>query len=331
MNHRFTTRTLITSLFAACLAVVFSPGLLSAVTQVNVDCNNPKAKIKTITAALAQVPISGPSTLLISGTCRENVTIQGFNMLTLQGNPTATIDGRANSALDAIDISESHVTLNNLTLSGGAGGLGCIWMSACIMDHVTIQDTAGIGLGVQRAAFARGNLLTIERNLWGGVAVSDSTTLVLRGATIQGNGGADLGGDGITIGPGGFVYIYADDTGVTPSVIQNHLYGNGISMGGLATLTIGPASITGNAMAGIALGGGAIVNLGGTTITGNGNHGVRIGPLSMIFFQGQRNTVSGNTGLQVVCDPPYSTTRGIARLSLPDGETNCPAEIEPNP
>lgn len=56
-----------------------------------------RAKIKTIKAGLAQLPAIGPSTLLVSGTCQENVLIQGYQFLTVQGNPMATIDGGRDS------------------------------------------------------------------------------------------------------------------------------------------------------------------------------------------------------------------------------------------
>jgi hypothetical protein len=45
----------------------------------------------TIKGALKTLNPAGPNTLTISGTCNENVVIQGFNRLTLLGKPGATI------------------------------------------------------------------------------------------------------------------------------------------------------------------------------------------------------------------------------------------------
>jgi hypothetical protein len=61
--------------------------------QLRVECGNPKAPLKSIGAGLKLVGNLAPATLLISGTCHENVVIQGLDSITLQGNPTATIDG----------------------------------------------------------------------------------------------------------------------------------------------------------------------------------------------------------------------------------------------
>ncbi len=314
---------------AVCSILIPSVATAATPVTVNVDCSNPKAKVKTIAAGLAQVPTAGPSTLLVSGTCHENVTIQGYNLLTVQGNPTATIDGGTDPNLGTFDIGRSSVNLNNLIISGGGAGVECFWLCSAVMDHVTIQDSLGFGLVVQRQSFARLNMGTIEHNAFTGVSVEEST-LVLRGGTIQANGTVDEGGDGVTVGTSGTLYVFPDDSGTVPSIIQNNPYGNGISVANNSTVRVNGATISGNGGDGIGLNAGSVAQIRITTITANGNHGVRIGDLSIARFQGG-NSISGNTGSEVVCDPQFSTTRGIGNLSLPEGETNCPAEVPTNP
>jgi hypothetical protein len=114
--------------------------------RVHVNCNGPSASMRTIQSALAHLPPVGPNTVLVSGTCVEKLSIRGFDRLTIQGNPSATIDGGDDPNADTLDIFESHeVTLKDITISGGGLTVQCALQSLCRFHHVTIQNSLGLG------------------------------------------------------------------------------------------------------------------------------------------------------------------------------------------
>src|SRR5215471_10783365 len=67
--------------------------LTPSALQIHVQCGNPAARIQSISAGLRLLGTLHPAVLLISGTCHEEVLIEGLADITLQGNPAATIDG----------------------------------------------------------------------------------------------------------------------------------------------------------------------------------------------------------------------------------------------
>ena len=83
-----------------------------------VDCSSPTAKVKSIASGLNLLGDVRPAVVLITGTCHENVSISGLDRITLQGNPTATIDGGSDPGLGAVVISDSEsIELIGLTTS----------------------------------------------------------------------------------------------------------------------------------------------------------------------------------------------------------------------
>ena len=80
-------------------------------------------------------------------------------------------------------------------------------------------------------------------------------------------------------------------------------------------------SVTGNGSAGVLVREASVARLN-ATVSGNGGPGVLIQDLSMVTFNG--GTIAGNGGgTDVVCDPQYSATRGVADTGA---VTNC---VEP--
>jgi hypothetical protein len=118
--------------------------------QIPVQCGSPTAPVKSITDALKRLGNFHPAVLLISGTCRENVTIQGLEDITLQGNPTATIDGSGNPDVGTFEIIASrNITLSNLTITGSSNDVGvdCVGFSYCLLTQVMLQNN-GSGAAV---------------------------------------------------------------------------------------------------------------------------------------------------------------------------------------
>jgi hypothetical protein len=65
------------ALLLACLWVLLLPQSALA-SQLIVNCDNPKAKYHSINDALSVLDPHDTNTLLISGTCNESVTVDGF-------------------------------------------------------------------------------------------------------------------------------------------------------------------------------------------------------------------------------------------------------------
>ncbi|MBZ5545091.1 MAG: right-handed parallel beta-helix repeat-containing protein [Acidobacteriia bacterium] len=299
------------------------PLLASAASTVTVDCRGHKANIKTIKDGLAQLPAIGPSTLLVSGTCHENVLIQGYQFLTVQGNPTATIDGGTDINHDAVDIfSSSEVALNNFTITGGGLGVWCGNQSLCRLNNLTVENALDVGIYVGIRSILYVGDSTVQNNAELGLGTNVAGVLVVSGTMVQGNGA------GIYVSHGGDLLVGNSET--LPTLIQNNAGGSGIATGFNATMRLDSGTISGNGGDGVQLAGGSAGAFWNITITGNSGHGVRIGDLSYAQF-GAEAQITGNRDPDVVCDPEHSATRGIQNVKNNEGTTNCPEEPPTKP
>jgi hypothetical protein len=313
-----------------------SPQALAEPSTLKVDCNAGQ----TISAALATLnkvgPIgaAGPHNVLVSGTCNENVIVTGMNNLTIQGNPTATVNGNANGFAIVLWVTDSqNFALNNITLSGVgvAGGVYCA-AATCHLNSDTVQNSVGNGVGVGPSSTVFLDSSTVQQNATAGVHVGGQGNVVLSGATVQSNGGAGVllqaGGSLITTAQGQGYEI----TGPASTLIQNNGQ-DGIFADVNSSLRINFTTISGNNRDGVRLEGGAKAQFAIASITGNTGHGLRLGDLSFAEFR-DGNSITGNnsgaaTPLDVVCDPQYSATRGLGNLG--GTTTNCPAEPPTTP
>lgn len=284
--------------------------------NIHVDCSNAAAKFRTIADGLAIIGDERPATLFVSGTCRENVVIQGLDRVTIQGNPTATIDGGTDPSLVAVTISDSRgIQLVSLTVTGGGIGVACFTQSLCRFSQMTVQNSLGDGVSVGLRSEANIENTVIENSAGAGLSVRGGTGN-LGDVTIVGNaaGGVQLG-----LG-GGFLAVSGG------SISENG--GNGITASAANFVFLGGATVSRNSGDGVALQAGSTANVRGSEVSGNADHQFRIGDLSSVVF-GDFNTVFGTTFPDVVCDPVFSGTRGFGGLA--GATTNCPAELPPGP
>jgi parallel beta helix pectate lyase-like protein len=291
--------------------------------QIRVDCGSSTAKVKTIAAGLKLLGNLYPAALLISGTCHENVVIQGLADLTLQGNPTATIDGGTDPNAATVVISGSqNIALNNLTITGGGQGLSCVGESYCELTQVTVQNSLGDGAGVGGGARLEFLDCLIQNNANAGLNIGAASSSFI-GGRISGNAS-----DGVLLRVGGgFLAAPADEN--DKATIQNN-GGNGIRASLHNAVNLNSAVVTDNAVDGVSLQLGSAMNSLSSTISNNGGHQVRIGDLSVARFSGgPTNTVTGANFPDVACDPQFSTTRQLS--NAPGATTNCPAELPPTP
>ena len=81
-------RTLVTIL--STVAVLCFVVSASAAPPIRVHCNK-RGPISATLAHLTQTGSTRGITILVSGTCKENISISGFDHLVLQASPSATL------------------------------------------------------------------------------------------------------------------------------------------------------------------------------------------------------------------------------------------------
>jgi len=281
-----------------------------------VNCGGHKGltQIQKAINLLQQAQTSGSNTILVSGSCKENITIQSLDNLTLTAQNGASITDASNGALDVIDVIDSRrVSINGFTINGGANGVVCNNYSLCRFSANTIQNSVGTGVMV------RSSQVRFEGD-------------ILQNNTAQGLGvvnGGQANGDSLTIhGNGNGVLVVAKGTlFLTNSVVQEN-QNVGLRAVEGSTLRIIGSTVTGNGSNGVELDQSAQARFeafsGANGITGNGGAGVFLGDLSFAFFDGNSNVTGNAGGTDVVCGTQFSATRGA--LTNIGGTTNC---VEP--
>ena len=276
-----------------------------------------KTGLTSIGAALKVVQGAGPSTIRVSGACRENVVIQGLDRLTLKAVNGASISDASGGMLDVISIDDSwDVAINGFTINAGTGdavnGMHCGDFSVCRLSGNLIQGAnGGAGLAVFGGAEAALDGDTFQNNAIGLQSVSGAKVrsgLLGRPVIARNNG------QGIRVARGALV------NGIE-AIVENNSQGVVVRFN--STLDLSNGSISNNATVGVDVGEDSAARFTPATITNNGGPGVLIHDLSMVTFDGA--TVSGNGGgTDVVCEPQFSATRGTADIG--GGTTNC---VEP--
>jgi hypothetical protein len=328
------SRTTLAIIFLTIPCAGFAPlSARGAGLTLTVNCNTGQ----TIGAALARVAESGPlgangpATILVSGTCNEDVSILRMDHLTLPGNPTATINGGSDPNAVTLGIHDSRdVTVNDITIARSGLGVNVERQSLARFNGVTIQNSQGDGLFCNLESTVQINNSTVQNNADIGVEVHGGT-LILTGTTIQGN----TNGGVLAISSRVTTSTQLDDQGFPlggqPTTIQNNSTGIIANVG--SSLFLFPVVISGNSGDGVQIQGNSSADFRAAAVTGNQGHGVRIGDVSFVRFRGQTNVSGNNTSasspLDVVCDPRFSTTRGIGTLT--GATTNCPAELPVTP
>lgn len=164
------------SLLATFNIAVVIAAASAAQAQVTVNC----AKGQTIAAALAaNPPANGGLTLLVNGTCTEDVVIERFSGVTIQGNPTATL--RPVHPADIPVTAYTRLILDGVSIDGGSTGIYDGHRS-----YVTFEHSKMTGTGT-------------------GIYVYDDSVLDVVDSTI-----ATTGSYGIQSGLGNAILIHAD-------------------------------------------------------------------------------------------------------------------------
>jgi len=268
-----------------------------------------KVPFTTIQSALKFANPSIRNTIVVSGTCNENVLIRGFDHLTLKAKPGATINDASGATGFVLDIEQSSdVTIEGFTINGGAIGIFCSRFSTCTINGNTVQGAASAGI---QFVLSKGTLdtNTIQNHGGVGVAVLESSSVRTFGGNLIQNCSA-----GVYVDSKGSFGSFGD------TVRDNG--GNGIDIVHGFAILLG-TTVTGNAGNGLSVTAHSSVDLeSGDIVTGNSASGVFIKDLSYVDFRGA-STVTGNlSGLDVACSPQFPATRG-ALTNIGGGITNC--------
>lgn len=280
--------------------------------QIQFNCNN--AQHVTLSNFLAGLDPDKSSTILVSGTCTDNLHINGINRLTLLGAPGATIND-ASGGNDFVVTATNTLTFDfeGFTLNGGGAGFGCFNHSTCLLAGNTIQNSLGPGVIVNRSnAILQGD--TIQNNGGRGVSALNAANVTLAGETVRNNGAAGIGA------------FYGTNLNVQFSTITSNGGVGGIRVADHSTLRLIDSTIQGNPN-GVSLESsslGTFENFGaGSSITGNGNVGVLVQDQAFGDFSNGPNTITGNlSGTDVACVGQFPIT--LNAQTLIGGTTNCP-------
>jgi hypothetical protein len=278
------------------------------------DCNN--AQHLLLSSFLAGLDPDKASTILVSGTCTDNLHINGINRLTLLGAPGATIND-ASGGNDFVVTAINTLTFDfeGFTINGGAAGFGCLSYSTCLLAGNTIQNSLGPGVIVNGSnAILQGG--TIQNSGQRGVQAVNAANVTLAEMTVQNSGAA------------GVFASYGTNLNVQFSVINSNGGAAGIRVVEHSSLRLIDSTVSGNFNDGVNLessSAGTFENFGlGSTITGNANAGVFVADQSLADFTNGPDTVTGNlSGMDVLCVGQFPVTLG-AKSSIGGGTTNCP-------
>ncbi len=215
--------------------------------------------LSTINAALRILNPAGPNTLAVSGACKENVEIHGFNRLILSGRPGASINDASGGVGIVVNIEDStDVTLRGLIVNGGAVGVLCGDFSVCRFEQDTIQGAVGVGVQEfqSRAGFRS---TTLQNNGVGLVSLESSSVRSFGELVIQQNSIS-----GVDLDTGGSFASFGD------TIRDNG--GNGIEANNHASLLMLGTTVTGNSFNGVVVVGQSAADIeSDNVITGNGH------------------------------------------------------------
>jgi hypothetical protein len=223
-----------------------------------VDCDNaPVGRLqRAINAA------HPGDTILVSGTCPENVTIPlGKDLITLDGGGAAAIAG-PDSTQPTVLVRAKDITIKAFAITGGFGGIAFTQGGTGRIDGNTVHDTGSYGVVVSQLSAAVIVNNTIYNNFQAGIGVAETsyayigfvtpTDTVASPNVITGNRA-----QGIAVFRGSYARIVGND------ISQNGA--NGVNVRESSSAQISDNTINGNGVNGILVAQNSGVLLGADT------------------------------------------------------------------
>lgn len=291
------------------LASIVSLSLLVAIAEATtkkVTCNPKKSLNSTI------AKLKPGDTLLVSGTCNENVVVGSeLSRITLDGQGTAIING-PDATANTIVIRGRNITIKGFTITGGSRGIQVNRGAEATIDGNTIESTGGQGVQLFNGSTGRILNNTIQNNPDHGIFVVGTSV-------------ADIG---ITA---------AGQTVPDTNTIQNN-GGDGIQVSRGSSARIMGNTISNNTGSGILVDSNSVADTASNTINGNGDSGILVRRNSSVRLgrdngttptTAPNSTTANNTGNGVNCringsvDGQVGTLNGtVAAVDIAGGCTD---------
>ena len=213
-------------------------------------------------------------TLLVTGTCRENVLIPPqFLNVTLNGQGTATIDG-PDGTNPTVQIEGSGITIQGFKITGGLEGVSVTQGGNATITGNMIYGTGDNGIGVYKHSFAKIDGNTIHHAGNYGINVKETSAARIINNTVENAPGN--AGIGIAEGSSARIGISSpDDTAPSPNTVRNN-NGHGVRLQGHSSAVIAGNMISNNSKNGVYIQENSEANVAGNTIQGNAGNGIRL-------------------------------------------------------
>lgn len=251
--------------------------------------------------------LTSGDTLLVSGTCNENVSInESLERIIIDGQGTATINA-SDTTRAAVGIRGRNVILTGFTITGGENGVGITRGGTATITNCIIQSALRDGIGVSQGSTVRVTNSTIQNNTNQGVNVVRNAYARLGFLTLEGTETIPGGVGPNTIqnnGDNGVRVADSSDADIIDNTISNNTR-SGVFVDRVSHALVASNRINGNGEDGIAVGRNSGVTLGqptGTdidelpnnTTANNTNFGIRCFINS--YADGRLGTLNGTTG-----------------------------------
>lgn len=278
---------------AALLAVLCLSAQLTNAATISVDCDAGN----TITAALGNVKPG--DTVLVSGTCKEQVSIAPeIVRITLDGQKNATIQHPGGSGVSphALYNRGKEIIIKGFTVTGGQDGIHLSGPASAVIDGNLVTKNSGRGIHIDKGSVARILNTTVEQS----------------------------GGIGIDITGASYAYIgvfIPRVPALAPNTIRNN-GGPGINIERTSGAWIVGNTISNNKESGIAAHRNSQADVIANVINGNGDDAITVSYNSGVNFDseprkdGPNKTTQNNGGAGIKCsvggyvDGPLGTLAG---------------------
>jgi Right handed beta helix region len=275
-------------------------------TTFHVDCS-----LMSLEAAINAAQ-SG-DTILVTGTCRENVLVRNDRVrVFLNGGGTAIISG-SDPTRPTLDVRGKAISIQGFTITGGSSGIEVQRGANAVIDNNIIDSVGGPGVVVNQLAFAVMTHNTIRNNQGDGIVVKEGAA-----ARIGFNSGNELLPSGNTIQMNS---------------------GNGITVASSSSARMTGNAINSNGDHGVEVMSGAQADISNNSINSNGGDGIfvtqdsaaQLGEDPGLFAAA--NSGTGNGGFGINCDFGGALEGLIGSLTGNTGATSldasCPNSLSP--
>ncbi len=289
-----TTAIAIRSLIAlpAFLWIFSSPGE----AHIQVDCSS-----ASLQAAIDKAKPG--ETLLVSGTCKENLVIhEEVARITLDGQGKATVNG-PDASKSTIEVRGRGITIKGFTVTGGGNGINVSRGGQAVIDGNTVQGTGGAGIIVIRTSHAVIVNNTVQNNARFGILISHSSYGFVGG-------------------------LATEDKTARPNIIENNGR-NGILVNRSAGARIVGNTIRNNKRYGVRVQRGSNAEIANNTIDGNARDGISVSRNSAAslgrdtvrqIHHAPNTTTANNKGFGISCSIGGAVDGRLGTLNGEKGE-----------